>query len=236
MGIELNLQKSYGEWVIGWLNFDYAIRRNGNTGRETHYEDPDREILEGFYEGDESRAVPRPRAAGNITFKTPYRYGLFLGDWNLSVFGTWQRGRYFTWNPGNIPGVDNNLHWPDYYIVDLRISKAIDLKPLKMELFVNIDNPFKIKNLNIPNAFRAFSNDDENYLSSLRLPMYDDPHYDGLRASNEGKPENEWKYVAGNDKVGDLRSKDKPYINDPDLDLLYYLENRQIWFGINMFF
>ena len=236
MGVELNLQRSYGEWVLGWLNFDYAIRRSGNTGRQTHFEDADREILEGFYEGNESRSVPRPRAAGNIRFKIPNKFGRFLGDWDLSIFATWRRGSYFTWNPGGIPGVNNNLHWPDYYMLDMKLSKLVDLKPLKMELFVNIDNPFNIKNLNIPNAFRAFSSDDPNYLASLRLPMYDDPLYDGLRASNEGLPENEWKYVAGNDKVGDLRSEDKPYINDPDLDLLYYLERRQIWFGINIFF
>jgi hypothetical protein len=121
-------------------------------------------------------------------------------------------------------------------MMDMRVSKLVDVKPFQMEFFVNVDNPFNIKNLNIPNAFRAFSNDQSNYLASLRLPVYDDPRYDGLRSSNEGLPENEWKYVAGNDKVGDLRSKDKPYINDPDLDLLRYLERRQIWFGVKVHF
>jgi len=69
--------------------------------------------------------------------------------------------------------------------------------------------------------------DRDNYLASLRLPMYDDPRYDILREQNPGL------YIAGDDKPGDMR-EDKPYINDPDNKMFLYGYPRQIWLGIDV--
>ena len=44
------------------------------------------------------------------------------------------------------------------------------------------------------------------------------------------------EYVSGDDKPGDMRSDDKPYINDPDNKMWLYGEPRDIWFGINISF
>jgi hypothetical protein len=60
--------------------------------------------------------------------------------------------------------------------------------------------------------------------------MYDDPRYDTLRENNPGL------YLAGDDKPGDLRSDDKPYINDPDNKTFLYGYPRQIWWGIDLSF
>ncbi len=72
--------------------------------------------------------------------------------------------------------------------------------------------------------------DFDNYMASLHLPMYNSPLYDALRTQFPGL------YVAGNDKVGDLQSSSKPYINNPDNDFFIFGQPRDIWFGIRVDF
>ncbi len=70
--------------------------------------------------------------------------------------------------------------------------------------------------------------DRNSYYASLHLPMYDSPVYDALRSKNPGL------YVKGDDEVSDLRSKDKPYINDPDVDMWMFGYPRDVWFGVTI--
>ena len=56
------------------------------------------------------------------------------------------------------------------------------------------------------------------------------PEFDALRAQFPGY------YLAGDDEVGDLRSDDKPYINDPDYSYFIYGQPRDIWFGLRIDF
>ena len=67
-------------------------------------------------------------------------------------------------------------------------------------------------------------------MKSLHLPQYSDSYYDPIRDVANGY------YIAGDDKIGDLRSADKPYINDPDNDIFTYGFPREIWFGIKFDF
>jgi hypothetical protein len=74
----------------------------------------------------------------------------------------------------------------------------------------------------------AFSGEEDynEYITSLHLPEYKNRRvFDGD------------EYIVGNDELGDFRSKDKPYINDPDLkDMFAYGEPREIWFGLKVTF
>ncbi|HOZ22927.1 MAG TPA: hypothetical protein PLO28_14150, partial [bacterium] len=73
-------------------------------------------------------------------------------------------------------------------------------------------------------------NDEYYYLASLRLPMYDAPDYDALRTTYPGY------FIPGEDKIGDLRSAGKPYINDPNFNFWLYGQPRDIWFGLRFAF
>jgi hypothetical protein len=42
--------------------------------------------------------------------------------------------------------------------------------------------------------------------------------------------------VADEDKIGDLHSNDKPWINSPNVDLFTYGYTRSVWFGITFDF
>jgi hypothetical protein len=155
-----------------------------------------------------------------------------LGGWLLTIFGEWRSGSYFTWNPLGLPYVSSNLQWPDYYMVDLRINKAFDIGGVRTTFYVDIRNLFNLEVNLMKNwwAFDRLNGDDRNYLASLRLPMYSDPAYDNLRAANPGF------YLPGDDRPGDLRSAEKPHINDPNLPYFLYGQPRDIWLGLKVDF
>ncbi len=238
-GVEVNLSKSDNSWITGWINFNYMLKKNGLTGREVISDVTINSDQEGLYAGQEDRFLPTPQLNASLTLRSPDDFGpeLFgeslLGDWSCTFFFKWKTGKYLTWNPLGDLHVSNNLQYPDYYMLDLKLSKTFKIAGLNTTFFVDVSN---LLNLKVSLLYKeyGYSDDDDidmgNYLASLRLPMYDSPDYDELREQNEGY------YLPGNDKVGDMRSSSKPYINDPDYSFLLYGEPRDIWFGLRIDF
>ena len=236
-GVELTITKQVGRWISGWLNYRYMLVKNGHTGRELITEEAVNNAQEGLYQGDEERPKAKPEFAANIRFHTPDQFGpKVLGDhllsnWIMSILPVWKKGDYFTWNPLDKDYLENNLNYPDYWMVDFRLSKMLKTRFASFTFYADVDNIFNFKVSNLPYDYPFVDGNDRNkYLRSLRLKMYDSPEFDELREKNPGE------YIAGNDEVGDLRSKDKPYINDPNVTFLMYGEKRQIWFGLKMDF
>jgi hypothetical protein len=246
-GFELRITKSYGSFLTGWINFWYVIDKNGRTGRQTAYQDSIRNVeATALYAGDENSPQLLPKIAANISLHTPRNWGPeiagqhILGDWMLSVMPTWKRGAQFTYNPASIRNLQNNMRWPDYYMVDMKLSKAFNIAGFRATFYMDVKNVFNTK-VNWMNEGWCFRDSDvrdadvegtdaQNYLNSLHLPEWDSPEYDVLREKNPGL------FIPGNDKVGDLRSKDKSYINDPDNPEFLYGLPRDIWFGISFNF
>jgi len=238
-GFELRITKRYGDFLTGWVNFWYVIDKNGYAGRRTAYQDEARnKEATAYYAGEENTPQLLPRLNANISFHTPANWGpQFLGqrwlaNWLLTTTFQWRRGAAFTHNPAGIRHLQNNLRWPDYYMVDMKVSKGIRIAGVYASLYLDVKNVFNLK-VNLMSEGWCFRNaqDRQNYLNSLHLPMYSSPEYDKLRQQNPGL------FQPGNDKVGDLRSKDKRYINDPDLaDLFLYGYPRDVWFGIEINF
>lgn len=237
-GIEFNITKSDNSWLTGWINFNYMLKKQGLTGRKTITETTIDDPTKGLYEDNTSGFVPQPRFTANVTFKSPKDFfdnewlNQFTNNWTATLYAEWKAGTYFTWNPANIPQVVNNLQWPDYYMVDLRLSKGFNLFGFSSTFFLDISNifNFKVSLLSKKYAFNTTTNDYNAYLASLHLPIYNSSDYDDLRAKNPGL------YIAGDDKVGDLRSNDKPYINDPNYSYFIYGYPRDIWFGLRVDF
>jgi hypothetical protein len=238
-GVELTVTKQTGRWISGWLNYRYMLVKNGFSGRQVITEDAVNNAQEGLYQGQESRPKPIPQFAANIMLHTPDELGpqvlgdYLLSNWIMSVLPVWRKGDYFTWNPlsSKYPYIENNLNYPDYWMVDLRLSKMFKTKFARFTFYMDVNNIFDIKVSYMAKGYPfADGADRDKYLRSLHLEMYDSPDYDELRELNPGE------YIAGNDKVGDLRSDDKPYINDPNRTFLLYGQPRQIWFGIKMDF
>jgi outer membrane receptor protein involved in Fe transport len=240
-GFEAKIVKEYGRFFTGWLNFWFLINKNGNTGRRYAYEEYVNNTLDNsLYLANENVPTTQPRVAANITFNVPDDFGPSVaglhpaGGWLVSALPSWSKGGVFTWNPANIRNLTNNQDYPDYYMLDLKVSKTFKVKSMKVNFFVDVNNVLDLKVNWIDNGW-CFRNatDRTNYLASLHLPMYDSPVYDALRAIEANKKAG--LYQPGSDKIGDLRSSDKPYINDPDVaDIWLYGYPRDIWFGVTI--
>jgi outer membrane receptor protein involved in Fe transport len=245
-GVEIDISKNDNSWIGGWLNFNYSFRKTGNTGVQTVYQTPPSD-QSNLFQGNETPTLPAPKLNGNLILRSPKNWGPqpagldLLGNWTMTFFGQWQAGDYFTWNPLNDPHTNNNLQWPGFYRIDLKLDKEFTIAGLATSLYVDVTNVFNVKVNLMGNGYQyssstppyAFSSSDDevNYLASLRLPMYNSPQFDALRYAHPGY------YLPGNDKVGEMRSSSKPYINDPDYaDLFLYGQPRDIWVGIQIDF
>jgi len=231
-GFEVNVNKQYGNFLTGWITYRYMIEKDGHSGREELFSDAIQNETEGLYQSEENRPTTRPVITGNLSLHSPDDWGPtmlnyhYLGGWLVSFLGRWERGRTFTWNPENVRNLTDNLRWPDYYRFDLKVSKRFSFYGVNANFYIDVYNLFNTK-INWMYEEWCFRNDNDrrNYLTSLHLPMYKDKEI----YSDE-------KYVAGNDKPGDMRSDGKSHINDPDNMMWLYGEPRDIWFGIKFSF
>lgn len=241
-GLELNLTKNDNSWINGWVNFNYMLKKSGSLGLN-QIQEGQVEFLDNNFNHPSNRALPLPTVNANITFKTPTNFGPeflgtnILGGWNISVFASYKAGSYFDpsdWNPLNLKYVSELLEWPDYYMVDLKVSKSFEIAGLHASVFFDVSNILNIKvnqmSSGYPFAGSIPGADFNNYMSSLHLLMYDSPLYDQLRTQFPGS------YIAGNDKAGDLKSDSKPYINNPDNDFFLFGKPIDIWFGFRVDF
>ena len=126
------------------------------------------------------------------------------------------------------------MQWPDYFMLDMRLSKSFNIGGNSATFYLDVKNVLNLK-VNLMSKGYAFKDqtDEINYLKSLHLPAYSDPVYNALRASS-GDPN---AYQPGNDKIGDMNSPDKPYIHNPVYaNLFLYGQPRDIWFGLKVDF
>lgn len=231
-GFELTLEKRFGRWLTGWFNYNYMVETSGLFGFDAYYENPrDQDAMVDPYI---ERPRARPFARANINLLTPVEFGPRilggrpLADWQVGWLVTWSAGDWLTWNPEDISGLEQNVQAKAEWNVDLRLSKTLRVGQTNMTIFADVVNIFDIKNLNLD----SFSDqqDWENYYTSLRLEMYEDEPY--VSKGRYTAPENGDKP----DRPGDVLSDDKDYIDMPDLDSLWYLNPRHIWFGISFEF
>jgi hypothetical protein len=235
-GFEFEFRKDHGRFFTGWVNYDYMVVTSGRIGITQHYEDPLRESAETEVDPDEDRPLPRPVFRALVTLKAPQEWGIFLGGYNLSLLYQWRAGYYEDWNPYGDEWADvlrSNIQWPDEHIMDMSINKNLSIGGVKANVFMEVHNIFDWKTLNsqcfdptIPN-----SGDRVQYLKSLHLEIYDEKPF--LGDEEVSGPE---QLGVEPDHIGDLRSEDKPYINNPNREYLYYLNPRYVQFGIRFSF
>ena len=259
-GVEFSLEKRIGGWLSGFLNYTYEVTTSGYFGRQQIYENPadqrtyDRQNIPQF------KPLARPYFRANLTVNTPADFGPMVSkshpfaDWRISLLPSWRTGYYTTWTRGaSIPGVQYNVQWPDYFNIDLKISRDIKVAGMNWRVYLDVNNVLNTKIFNfdpVRGIGTAFSDgqDFRDYMDSLLWP------------EDIGKPIGYTQY--GNDKIGDLRPDDvaydplepnpnndpeiearnqvrrdtKSYIDNPNLKWLYYLNPRDIYFGIKIDF
>ncbi|MEA3431554.1 MAG: TonB-dependent receptor [candidate division WOR-3 bacterium] len=246
-GFEVTMSKHIGRWLTGFVNYTYDVGTSGYFGLTRYFEDPNKQRDYLKLHPYQEKPHPQPYARANIDFHTPGNFGpewkdiYPLGSWNLSILTDWRAGRYETYNPNNIPGIVDNVQWRDWYNVDLRGSKTIQIGKYAFQFFLDIANVLNIKYM----SYAGFSDryDYLDYMKSLNFPWEegeergndrigdyrpDDVPYDPL----EPNPQNDPEIKARND----IRKKNKSYIDMPNIKSLTFLNPQDIAFGIRINF
>jgi outer membrane receptor protein involved in Fe transport len=252
-GLELNLAKQDNSWLTGTVNFEYRFSKSGMTGISSIMQDTTGDVSANLYAGQETRALPQPELNVNLTFRLPHKEGNtsmlddLLNDWSITLFSQWKAGDYIStsktsssgFNPLNLDHLTPFLQWPDYFMIDMKLNKAFTFAGLRSTFYVDVNNIFNLK-VNQMNTLDCFydQNDMIDYLKSLHLSEYKSSAYDGIRVADKtvnGKPKY-GEYIGGDDKIGDVRSDAKPYINDPDYSYWTFGQPREVWIGMRVEF
>ncbi len=200
-GFELSLTKNRGDWVQGFLNYTYMVTTSGHFGWGFQYQNFVDQTNYQLTNPVITRPLPKPYARANVNLFTPVEFGPSMGDfyplgnWRLNFLGSWSSGFYFTWTGGGaFPGVANNAHWADQWGADIRLSKGIKFAGVNIELFMDVNNIFNLKQMatyqDAPVGF-VDGSDYLNYMKSLHLPS----SFDQFGYGN----------IDGNDQPGDYR-------------------------------
>lgn len=192
-GFEINLRKSDGNWVRGFANYTYQVVTQGAFGRRTINENIYQQGLDDkntqfLYQ---QKPVPQPRANIGLTLFTPSDLSpaMLLGNWSVNILAVWRAGEWILYNPKGVPDiVYPNVQTTDYYNMDMRINKTLEIGKFEVTLFVDIRNLLNTKRLSGASFYDI--HDQRYYLESLHLPV--SPAY-----SN----------IPGDDRIGEVRKE-----------------------------
>jgi len=219
-GFEIRLAKEFGDWVRGWINYDYRVTSSGRTGRDKYYEDPLLQETGGEADPMQDKPFPRPIMNAGISFLTPERLGPVLGSLDVSFLYFWEDGYYVTDEENFGEAI---LQWTPWKKIQLKIQKTLNIAGTRIYVYGQVDNLMNWKYLNVD----GFSDEDDrdSYYQSLHLPLY-----------GTGRYADDPLYTAGNDRLGDVRSDDKSYIDDPNIEHLAFRNPRSFNFGFGFNF
>jgi len=235
-GFEFEFRKDHGRFFTGWVNYDYMVHTSGRIGLRQNYEDPMLQSSAAEVDPKEDKPLPQPVFRAQLTLSTPQDWGIFLGGYNLSCLYQWRAGYYDMFNPYGVEFDEilrNNVQWPATRIMDMSINKNLLIGGVTANLFIDVHNIFNWGTLNSQGFDPTITGDMDRieYFKSLHLEIFDGESFvddESVIGPAEAGTEP--------DHVGDLQSADKPYINNPNRDYLWYLDPRYVQFGIRFSF
>ena len=224
-GVEVSMTKHRGDWFEGFLNYTFLQRKEGNFGYSQFYENQflQRDYLRTTTDFFIFAPTATPFARMSLTAKTPDWLGPLKGNWRLNLSGEWRDGQQFFWDglvlgdrpqEARIAGLDYNVSWRDNWMLDLRLSKYIQMRYGGLQLFLDVSNVLNLRYLNRTTGFSFFGNDQQWYMTSLHLPG------DVFEGFGEGGAP--YLNIPGNDQPGDFR---KPGVDFQPINAVPNLEN-----------
>lgn len=212
-GLELRIQKRYGKYGYGWVDFEYISTNEGRTGLKARhqnwqYKQEQRENVE------QEKNWPVPRISAIYSFLLPDDFGPAvlgfkpLANWALQINAWWRAGgkRIFdssapVWNRHYIQRIDRHN-------IDMVLRKGFNIWRADISIYMRIRNLTDFKG-----PIRPYSGNE--YRSSLHLPWL------------QGE-------LKGNDKYGEGPSDEKPYIDAGWHTWRQYYNPRHIMVGVDV--
>ena len=231
------LQRGILPYVSGFASLNWLVKSGGDYGYQDFYEDP---TLQPRPENTQvSEPDVRPIFKGSVSFNTPDEFGpgaagfSLLGGIDLNLFYTWKRGERFTWNPAEIPLVDNNLRWSNYRRWDLRLTKELfNRGTVRTSFYVDVRNLFNQRTLQYwqgdTDVFdeASFAWDGQKWFSDTRVNYMNSIGYTAENQNEDGS------FNTDHDP-GDWQGDD---VALPPWDSFRFFERRDVYFGLRFAF
>ncbi len=200
-GFEFEVAKAAGDWVTGFVNAEYRVNSYGHFGVDTYFENPSEQRDYERRNIPQSKPKPIPRVKSVIDFHVPddFRVNLLRGI-HLNTTTRWQAGLWFTYNPGQVQGVEYNMQYRDQLTLNLKLSKIFTIGRAKIKIFADINNALNTKIFSGYGFIDGF--DYSYYMESLLVP-------DKIREEIGLKT---FPRIDKNDRPGDYRENDVDFV------------------------
>jgi hypothetical protein len=209
-GVEIRMEKRYGQWFYGWIQGEYMSTSRGLTGFGTIYEDP--QLAED--QANDARQFHDPGRFGLkalITLQTPRDWGPTLLDHH--VLGGWRLNWNQYWREGGQELLNSDAPlkqqiWVDVinsHNTDILLEKVLDFPGVRFSVYMQVRNLFDWKGFPNPMNYNQ-------YRESLKFP-------------------HELGDEKGNDKIGEW---DKDYIELGWNDFSQFINPRRFLFGVRV--
>ncbi len=189
-----------------------------------------------------------------------------LGGFLFNVLMDWQAGSWITYNPKNASGVINNVESVDWFNTTLRFSKIVTFEKFKVQFLVDMSNVFNTlrltgtgdkdyqASLHLPEN-KAYDNiPGTDKIGDYRKPGVAFQPVEARESINrqteQGKDymvyyerstgvylqykDNNWVEMEKNAITKILN--DKAYIDMPNASTFWFLNPRQVYYGIRLYF
>jgi len=224
-GFEVELEKNYGDWITGVMNYEYRVNSSGYFGISEFYENPSDQNSYNRNNPYQQYWYPaRHNFKAYVDFHTPINFGPrmagqnILGGWHAAFISDLVAGRKITWNPNSIAGMQYNLPQVNYVNMNLKIAKTFKFDRFSVKLFADVYNLLNTKRFSYESFVNIHDYNDYMYSLHLRKKDYDKAGYNG---------------IVGEDKYGTYRNEDIDFqpmeyvtsvdnVNDPSERAIYY--------------
>ena len=233
-GFELSVRKARGQFVTGFLSYEFRAERKRIVRWERIYDaqtvsTASYRLIESSPAGANPRFKARPILKFGLNFRTPLDYGgeqrMLKGGWEANLYYRHQAGSWFNYNPSNdvaLRSVDN-AQWQATRLLDLRFAKMFDVK-MAPTVYLEIRNPLNFKNVTTTSTSR----------------IWDTRSHLGTSSGNNFKKYMEalgWTVDAsGNLQEGDKPGKELDESVMSQRSYLFYVNPRDIHLGVRWSF
>lgn len=201
-GIELTLDKRWGTWITGFVNYTYMVRSYGWFGYQRYYQDPNQ--MRAYLRDNpyQEKPYPQPYARANIDLHTPKEFGPAMGGlypaggWDASFLFTWSAGSKSTWNPTSVVGLSHNVEWVDTYNLNLRLTKSLTFEKFRLQFYMDVSNLLNTKFLSYNGIANTYDYNDYRESLHFKEEVYEELGMNG---------------ISGDDKLGSYRDWDTEF-------------------------
>ncbi|MBD3290263.1 TonB-dependent receptor, partial [candidate division KSB1 bacterium] len=239
-GLEIQLRKTYGDYLAGWLTYDILAQRasdySKSTDRNQEQNPQSRDTYRVFQDPFGSFTQPTKHTLkASISLKTPQETGPRvlgihpLGGWFLDVYYNWQLGDQYLINTTHNISLYRQYtdRMKDYQMTDCRLSKVFQIKGANVVAYVQVKNLFNNKNMNVRiNGYGEIATSAKFYNSSIWRTLDEDSRLSEDKAIEAYYEEIKRQGKRFGDDIG------APWM--PKRSYLTYLHKRQIWFGLKL--